>query len=903
MPAHFESLDKLVRQDPALRFRTDDLGVVTHLRGRLTEPAADSVDRDPRGLGVAFLQEHDDLFGDVDPVTMVTLEAGPDPSGGGSAILEQRHYGHRVLGGSVRFHVNEDGALDTVSNRLFPDLAKVPHKPKVDAAAALRTLHQAVHSRTAPTIEPELVVLRHEGSPYLAWEIRLATDRHQHGDWNEPTQWVGYVDSDSGKLLSHYNNIQTAGPVVASGTGYYGGAGTLNAWFTDATYQLRDTSRTGAGGPEIRTIDEDGASPSEDADGIWNTLSTSPRDANQGAEVDAHRFTGAVVDYFRTVHGRVSFDGAGGAHTNVVHLGTDYSNGYWDGAQVNLGDGTGAAPGDDYECSDDWLAHEWTHAYTQHTCGLTYQNESGALNEAFSDIFAAFITGDWLVFEDTWLKASAPAWRNMADPTNGGQWNVADPINSVIAGHQPSHYSVRYTGTWDNGGVHVNSGIINNLFYLLTIGGTHTVSGVSVVGIGQSAAELMLWRCMTVNLVGQPNATFLQFREAMLDACLDLFPTDLSKLAQVKAAFNAVGIGPDTYVRDTTDDTGAEPNPAGILCMSPDIINRTASTANPAVDFADLTNGGFAQNVEFGQDNHVYIRLQNRGPQSGDALVRVYFSPAAAFSTPASWIYIGALTATGVASGALRVLGPLTFPKAQIPAPGHYCMIAVASSSLDPAPNTGLISTVPMFVDYVRGTNNIAWRNLDVVNNVAPGTAGHFDVIIRGLGPDREHFAVRIDDAAFVPGARLRVRGPAKALRGAIPQAMRLVAVEGEEAIFEVLDGRGRQRQFRFQGLDKLEAPVLRDTWRLARSHRETPGLLAGDLLRAILQPRLRPGFDRLTVEEDFRLRVEYLLPERAAGAEAERPPPRNGHILAVRQYWRDEPLGAASIRLNTAAR
>src|SRR4029453_2206217 len=102
-------------------------------------------------------------------------------------------------------------------------------------------------------------------------------------------------------------------------------------------------------------------------------------------------------------------------------------------------DGSGASPGDDYECSDDWLAHEWTHAYTQHTCNLTHNSESGALNEAFSDIFAAFITGDWLVFEDAWLKASAPAWRNMIDPTNGGQWNTPPPENNTLAGHPPAH--------------------------------------------------------------------------------------------------------------------------------------------------------------------------------------------------------------------------------------------------------------------------------------------------------------------------------------------------------------------------------------------------------------------------------------------------------------------------------
>src|SRR5262249_42677086 len=148
----------------------------------------------------------------------------------------------------------------------------------------------------------------------------------------------------------------------------------------------------------------------------------------------------------------------------------------------------------------------------------------------------------------------------------------------------------------------------------------------------------MLFRCMTVNLVGNSGATFLQFRAAMLDACQDLFPTDLVKLSQVKNAFNAVGIGPDIYVRDNLADTGAEPFPGSYLYASPDIINRTAASPNPAVDFADLTNDSLWQNVEYGQNNFVYVRLQNRGSANGDATINVYFSSASTFGTPASWI-------------------------------------------------------------------------------------------------------------------------------------------------------------------------------------------------------------------------------------------------------------------------
>ncbi len=444
-----ESLRKLQQRDPMLRFRYDDqLGVMRDLRGNLADVTAEGA-KGLQSAGRRFLKAHVDLFGEVAKGRVKVIEETPDPQGGMSLTLQQYHGPYRVYGGSVRFHINKKGILDNISNRLYPDLADVPRKPRVTEDRAVKAAQKRTKCRIAPERKPELLVYRHGGKARLAWEIRLNDTRP--GARGVPALWIAYVDAVTNKVLLYYDNVQTAGPVAGSGTGYYSGGGTVNAWFNDTTYQLRDTTRTAMGGPEIVTNDEDGASPSEDTDNNWNDLSTSPRHLNQGAEVDAHRYAGNVADYFRTVHGRNSFNGTGGNFITLSHLGTNYSNGYWDGAKVNLGDGTGlAATGDDYECSDDWLAHEFTHGYTQFTCALQYLNESGALNEAFSDVFAAFITGDWLVFEDTWLKASAPAWRNMIDPTNGGNWNPADPITSVLAGHQPSHYSVRYTGASDN---------------------------------------------------------------------------------------------------------------------------------------------------------------------------------------------------------------------------------------------------------------------------------------------------------------------------------------------------------------------------------------------------------------------------------------------------------------------
>jgi thermolysin len=850
-------LQKLAQKDPSLTFRyDDDLGVVKQLRGQFVKAQPDA--KAVQAAGLEFIRSYKELFGDIDFSHITSLNEARDRQGGFNVTLQQFHGKHRVLGGSIRFHADKEGRLDAVNNRLLPHLDKLPMDARISADEAVQAARRKCRIEGEPLQPPELIVHRHEGSLRLAWHLLMSDTKP--GIHGAPAQMAVFVDAIDGDVYFFYDNIQTAGPIIGTGTGHYSGGGPLQAWFDNTTNLLRDTTRVGMGGAEISTNDEDGTSPSSDMDSNWNDLSTSPRDQNQGAEVDAHRFAAAVYDYFNTIHGRNSFDGAGGTLMTDVHYGTNFNNGYWNGTQVYLGDGDGINW--DYMCSDDWLAHEFTHAYTQHTCGLIYYAESGALNEAFSDVFAAFITGDWLVFEDSWLQATAPAARNMIDPTNGGNWDNSSEAAaqaSTFAGHQPSHYNNRYTGTWDNAGVHINSGVINHLFYLLTVGGTHAISGVTVNGVGQSPAEMLLWQCLSVNLVGNPNASFLEFREAMMDACLDLFPTDLNLLTQVKAAFNAVGIGPDTYLRDNLSDTGVEPFGGSYLWASPDVINRQTLSANPVLEFADLNNDALWQNVEAGQDNYVYLRVGNRGNQSGDVTINVYFIPASSFGIPAGWLHIGTLVETGIAPGSVRISGPLTFPQALIPAPGHYCMIGVVSSGVDPAPDHTLIASVSDYINFVSNTNNIAYRNMNVVD-LLPGVPGVANVQVQPMPGLRERFDLRLDAGRFMPGARLRIRGPAKPLDGARARGLRLIAREGEENIYELMPARQRLQRRLF--LESNQSIV---------------------------------GFDQVLVEEPFELRVEWVLPKDAVIL---RQVLKAGYRIGWRQRWQDKDVGAAYINL-----
>src|SRR5690606_37321972 len=137
------------------------------------------------------------------------------------------------------------------------------------------------------------------------------------------------------------------------------------------------------------------------------------------------------------------------------------------------------------------------YAVTCHTANLIYRDEPGALNESMSDVFGEMVEAHVLGAPD-WLVGSvlAPPLRNMANPG----------ALSVFGAPYPSHYAqYRDLGTTDNGGVHVNSSIINHAFYQLA-------AGLSGSGIGTDAAARIFYRALTVYLTA--NARFVDARLA-----------------------------------------------------------------------------------------------------------------------------------------------------------------------------------------------------------------------------------------------------------------------------------------------------------------------------------------------------------------------------------------------------
>ena len=186
--------------------------------------------------------------------------------------------------------------------------------------------------------------------------------------------------------------------------------------------------------------------------------------------------------------------------------------------------------------------HEYSHMVvaSNGNGGLTYQAESGALNESFADIFGTCIefysgvNADWFIGEG--IMTIDPFMRSMSKPNDG---------------NQPDTYNGQY---WlntsnlsnDHGGVHTNSGVQNFWFYLLCQGGSgknDLKDAYSVTGIGIAKASAIAYRNM-INYLS-PGATYLDAFYGSLQAAEDLYGSSSSEYTAVRNAWFAVGIGND----------------------------------------------------------------------------------------------------------------------------------------------------------------------------------------------------------------------------------------------------------------------------------------------------------------------------------------------------------------------
>lgn len=208
-------------------------------------------------------------------------------------------------------------------------------------------------------------------------------------------------------------------------------------------------------------------------------------DPNTGdlAVDEAYDGSGATYDLYRDVYGRNSIDGNGLRLDSTVHYQQGYDNAFWNGEQMVYGDGDEDLPEAErlfnrFTIAIDIIGHELTHGVTQYEARLIYWDQPGALNESFSDVFGSLVkqqtlsqtaeAADWLIGEGLFTtNVNGQGIRSMKAPGTA----YDDPV--LGRDPQPSHMRDYQDVDYDNGGVHINSGIPNRAFYVVAkeIGG------------------------------------------------------------------------------------------------------------------------------------------------------------------------------------------------------------------------------------------------------------------------------------------------------------------------------------------------------------------------------------------------------------------------------------------------
>ncbi len=555
-PRQREALDELregARGKVEIYLRRES-GTPRMIRGDALERAARiRVGRDPAlDTARAFLRKRAALWKLDDPDSELALQRSRRDSLGRTQLrFGQRYAGLRVWPAEVIVHLDPSGDVDLVNGASIATPALASTAPAIAAATAIATARARVADAIDAVIgTPELLVYTARGPARLAWKVFVpATLRDQ---------WWVIVDAQSGDVLGAWNTAQDV-DFAGSGTDALNGAQAIHIWNEAAgSFFLVDSSKpmfnAGASNPPdpdttlggIVVLDAGNQPASNNPRQFPNLFHlTSPNGAspwrpqgatsgpNVGDGVSALLNLSRVYDYFLSVHGRNSLDDAGATLLAVVRLGQNFENAFF------LSENNIMAFGDAQKFAGalDVVAHELTHGVTHHSANLIYQDESGALNEAFSDIFGEMVeahvagaaTPDWLV-------GSPPAFnaplRNMQNPGS----------LSTSFGPYPSKYSQRIQTTQDNGGVHLNSSIINHAFFQLVQGLPNA--------IGRVKAQAIFYRALTTHLTASSN--FVDARLAAVQSAQELSGSGITAadVQAVRDAFTAV---------EVFDGAGADP--------------------------------------------------------------------------------------------------------------------------------------------------------------------------------------------------------------------------------------------------------------------------------------------------------------------------------------------------------
>jgi vibriolysin len=459
----------------------------------------------------------------LDNEDLVLRKMNVDADGGRHFRYNQVHDGIPVIGGDLVVHVDIKGAINAVNGTARGDVP-APGPGAVSQATAMATISSDNRFAGLAVASPRRVFIQtDDGVIHAAYEAIASGMR---GD--NPVHDKVYVDIDSNEVVAVYPTIHFA------------------------RNRKIHSANNGTSLPGTLKRSEGQAATTD------------------GAVNASYDNSGATYDAYAMFWDRDSYNNAGAALMQTVHYSSNYCNAFWNGSQMVYGDGNANQGCGSLALSLDVTGHEMTHAVTEYESGLVYSGESGGINEAFSDMFGAFVeawvdggkTGTLANNANVWLigdEVLSPFLRSMCDPAADG---ASHDVWSSSLGSVDVHYS---------------SGPANLMFCLLSKGGTHPrgKTTVNVPSIGMDKAIRLVYKAQVDILTS--TSKYSNLRTAMEQASTSLGFDQATKDA-VGCAFAAIKVG-------TTPATcGGTPPP-------PPATDGVLANGVPASNVSDAAEG------------------------------------------------------------------------------------------------------------------------------------------------------------------------------------------------------------------------------------------------------------------------------------------------------------------------
>ncbi|MEU0665760.1 M4 family metallopeptidase [Streptomyces lavendulocolor] len=547
---------------------------------------------------------------------------------------ERTYAGLPVLGGDLVVTETKAGRTEAVSKASRAALKGVDTTADVAPAAAEKQAVGAARAEgskaTASERAPRKVVWLAQGKPVLAYETVVGGLQHD----GTPNELHVVTDATTGAKLYEWQAVHNG-----TGNTQYSGQVTLG---TAPSYTLTDTGRGNHKTYNLNRGTSGTGTLFSGADDVWGD--GTPQNL-ETAGADAHYGAALTWDYYKNVHGRSGIKGDGVGAYSRVHYGNAYVNAFWTDSCfcMTYGDGAGNAKP---LTSIDVAAHEMTHGITSATAKLVYSGESGGLNEATSDIFAAAVEfhannaqdkGDYLVGEKIDIRGNGTPLRYMDKPSKDG--SSKDAWYSGIGGID----------------VHYSSGPANHWFYLLSEGsGAKTVNGVNydsptsdglpVTGIGRDKAALIWYKALTTKFTSTTN--YAAARTGTVAVATELYGAGSAEVKAVEHAWAGVNVGsrpgggdPGTgKVFENTADVAIPDNGAAVTSAVnvTGIAGNAPSTLKVDVDIVHTWRGDLVVDL-VAPDGSVYNLKPFSSSDSADNVKATYTVNASSEVANGSW--------------------------------------------------------------------------------------------------------------------------------------------------------------------------------------------------------------------------------------------------------------------------